>query len=50
MVYKCTVFKDKQNQWRWHIKARNGKIVACSGEGFVSKHNARRSLGLIIHR
>jgi len=29
--------------WRWQLKARNGKIVADSGEGYASEYNAVRA-------
>ncbi len=32
------VFKDDAGEWRWHIKDANGRVLACSGEGF---HNER---------
>jgi uncharacterized protein YegP (UPF0339 family) len=29
--------KDKQGEWRWHLKAANGRILADSGEGYNSE-------------
>jgi len=29
--------------WRWHVRARNGKIMCTSGEPFYSKANAMRA-------
>jgi len=29
--------------WRWHIKTRNGKIVAESGEAYSRKAGVRRA-------
>lgn len=29
--------------WRWRLKAANGRIVATSGEAYVSKANAQRA-------
>ena len=26
-------FKDHKGEWRWHLKAANGRIIADSGEG-----------------
>jgi len=46
MAYKnLTVqyFADKAGNWRWHVKARNSKLVAASGESFASKSNAIRA-------
>lgn len=41
------VYKDKAGEWRWRLKARNGKIVADSGEGYASKRNARRAFAAV---
>jgi uncharacterized protein YegP (UPF0339 family) len=30
-------------EWRWQLKAANGKIVADSGEGYDSLSNVRRA-------
>lgn len=38
------VYRDAGLQWRWHIIARNGQVVATSGESFASKRNALRSV------
>jgi len=27
-------FKDHKGEWRWHLKAANGRIIADSGEGY----------------
>jgi uncharacterized protein YegP (UPF0339 family) len=37
------VYKDRKGEWRWRLLARNGRIVADSGEGFVSRAHAYRS-------
>lgn len=41
---KLEVFKGRGKQaWRWRARARNGKIVACAGEGFPRRYNALRA-------
>jgi len=37
--HKLTYFKDNKKEWRWHLKAPNGRIVACSGEGYKRKRD-----------
>ena len=27
-------YKDKKGEWRWRLKAANGRILADSGEGY----------------
>ncbi len=34
------------DQWYWHLKAANGKIVA-QGEGYSTKENCLRTIGLV---
>ena len=31
------VYEDRKGEWRWRIIAKNGKIIADSGEGYNSK-------------
>lgn len=33
-------YKDRKGEWRWHLKARNGRIVAESGEGYRQRQSA----------
>jgi uncharacterized protein len=35
--------RDGAGEWRWQLKAANGKIVADSGEGYDSLSNVRRA-------
>ena len=37
------VFQDNAGNWRWHLRAGNGKIVTTSGESFASHYNAVRA-------
>lgn len=37
-----------EDGWRWRLKARNGRIVASSGERFDSKSNAVRAAESIL--
>lgn len=41
-------YQDKRGQWRWRLRARNGKIVA-SGEGFASIRNVLRSIDAVLY-
>src|ERR1051325_4536215 len=31
------VYQDKAGEWRWNLKASNGRVVADSGEGYGDK-------------
>jgi uncharacterized protein YegP (UPF0339 family) len=36
-VAKFEVKQDAKGEWRWHLRANNGRIVADSGEGYKDK-------------
>lgn len=35
-------FRDEAGEWRWHVKAPNGEVVADSGEGYRHRTDAER--------
>ena len=39
MIARFEVFKDKRKNWRFRLRAANGRIIA-SSEGYSSKRNA----------
>jgi uncharacterized protein YegP (UPF0339 family) len=41
---RIEIYKDKAGEFRWRRVARNGRIVADSGEGYVSATNAIRAV------
>jgi len=47
---KIEIYKDKKLEWRWRIKARNGKILADSGEGYNRKAMCLKYLDQVITR
>jgi len=42
---KPEIYQRADGQWSWRLRAANGEITACAGEGdgFASKHNAQRA-------
>ena len=30
-------YKDNKGEWRWRLKASNGRVIADSGEGYKSE-------------
>lgn len=42
-MWRFEVYRDAAGEWRWRLKAANGRIVGDSGEGYGSQHNARRA-------
>lgn len=43
MIWKFEIYQDAAREWRWRLVAPNGKIIADSGEGYVTHANARRA-------
>jgi len=43
MKSKLEVYKDSKGEWRWRLKASNGRVVATSGEGFKRKRSCTDS-------
>lgn len=41
--YKCHIYEDEAGEFRWRLKARNGRIVADSGEGYRDENGATRA-------
>ncbi|RRJ32367.1 HVO_2922 family protein [Halocatena pleomorpha] len=38
------LYQDTIDEWRWRLIASNGKIIADSGGGYVSKQGAKRGI------
>jgi uncharacterized protein len=45
LTYK--VYKDKKGEWRWNLKAENGKIIADSAEGYINKSDCLDAITLV---
>lgn len=41
------MYKDSQGQWRWYLKAANGRKLADSGEGYWNKQDCRNAITLV---
>lgn len=42
-MWTMRIYRDRKGEWRWRIVARNGRIVADSGEGYSSASAVRRA-------
>ena len=38
---KFHLYRDRKREWRWHLKSRNGRITATSGEGYKRRKDCR---------
>lgn len=42
--YEVFKGKGKKKAWRWHLKARNGRIIAASSGAFVTMEEAKKEI------
>lgn len=42
------VYRDAGGDYRWRLRAVNGRIVADSAEGYASKRNAKRAVTAVL--
>lgn len=40
---KLQTFQDESGQWRWRLKAANGRKASTSGESFTRESDAKRA-------
>jgi uncharacterized protein YegP (UPF0339 family) len=43
-MYRLHEYTDRAKHWRWRLVSRNGKYVACSGEGYHRRATMRKTL------
>jgi uncharacterized protein len=41
------VYQDRSQEWRWRLKAENGRIVADSGEGYQNRQDCLDGIQLV---
>lgn len=46
---KLEIYEGGDTLFYWHLVAANGKIIADSGEGYVTERNARRAWKTTVH-
>lgn len=44
---KFILYRDRKREWRWRLKARNGRVIADSAEGYKRKRDAEYGVLLI---
>lgn len=45
---KIEVYRDSAGEWRWRLKAGNGRIMADGGEGYVDRRGAIRAVTSVL--
>lgn len=46
---RIEIYQNHQGEWRWRLKARNGRILADSAEGYQQKAKCWKAI-TSIHR
>lgn len=41
------IYKDRDSEWRWQLKASNGRIIADSGEGYRNRQDCLAGIQLV---
>jgi len=41
------IYRTRGKQYRWRLRAKNGKIVACSGESYKRRVDMMESIDLV---
>lgn len=44
---RFVLYKDTAGKYRWRLKAPNGDIIADSGQGYVTKDDAKNGVALV---
>ena len=46
-MVKIEVYEDERAEWRFRVKAKNGKIIA-QGEGYTTKQHAMTGVDALV--
>lgn len=44
---KYEMYLDSRKEWRWRLRAANGRIIADSAEGYQNKNDCRNAIELV---
>jgi len=44
---KLEIYRDGRREWRWRLKASNGRILADSGEGYRRRASIYEAVGRV---
>ena len=44
---KFEYYRDRAGQWRWHLKAPNGLLIADSGQGYRNEEDCVAGVRLV---
>ncbi|GJD35209.1 YegP family protein [Methylobacterium aerolatum] len=41
------MYRDSAGEWRWRLRARNGEVIADSGEGYKRREDCEHGIELV---
>lgn len=41
-------FQDPSGDWRWHIRAKNGRVISMTSEGYTNREDAERAAAITL--
>ncbi|MBE7204069.1 MAG: DUF1508 domain-containing protein [Parafilimonas terrae] len=41
------LYRDAKGEWRWRLRARNGEVIADSGEGYGRREDCEHGIALV---
>lgn len=44
---KFEIYRTRNKQWRWRLRAANGKLIANAGESYRRRIDCMRAIGLV---
>ena len=45
--FKAEIYRDERDEFRWRVRARNGRVVADGAEGYRSRSDCARMLAML---
>lgn len=45
---RIEIYEDQASEWRWRLRATNGRILCDGSEGYSSKPGVRRSIANFV--
>lgn len=47
-LLRIEIYQDRGGQWRWRMRAVNGRIIAVSSEGYRNKEDMLEALQMVV--
>lgn len=42
------IYRDASGEWRWRLRATNGRVIADSGEGYRDRRGIERAVSTLL--